>query len=81
MLWYHCWVGHATYGDLEVDKLLGKCTHLVVEAELIVADLLGSEDKVALTLLGSIENDLVARSRHNVVDIKRTTGLDLHQEN
>lgn len=66
-----------THGNLEVDKLLGECAHLVVEAERVVANLVRSEDKVTLALLLAVQNDLLVRGRDGVVDIKRATGLDL----
>lgn len=43
-----------TYGDLEVDHLLGEGGHLIVEAEGVLADALGSEDKVTLALLCAV---------------------------
>lgn len=63
--------------DLKVDELLGERGHVVAEAEAILADLVGGEDKVALSLLDTIEDDLVVRSGHLVVNIERTSGLHL----
>jgi hypothetical protein len=46
--------GVSTNRNLEVDKFVGKGTHLIVEAELVVPNLVGSEDEVALPLLFAI---------------------------
>jgi hypothetical protein len=61
------------YRDLKVDKLLGVGAHLVVEAELVFANLLGREYKVALPLLLAVQDVLPIRTRHPVVDIERAT--------
>lgn len=70
-----------TYGNLEIHHLLGKCRHFVVEAELVLADALGSEDEVTLALLGAVLDDLAAGRGHGEIDIEGTAGLDLHQVN
>ena len=44
--------------DLEVDHLVGKGTDAVVEAETVLAGLVGGEDKVALAFLGAVEDGL-----------------------
>lgn len=67
----------ATYIDLKVDIFLGKGAHLVAEAERVVTSLLGSESKVTLALLFTLKDNLAVGALHNVVDIERTTGLDL----
>lgn len=67
----------ATDSNFEIDKFLGKCAHLVVEAERVVANLLRGEDKVALSLLFALKDDLSTGSLDKVIDIKRTTGLNL----
>lgn len=66
-----------SYGNLKVDEFVGEGAHLVVEAELVLANDVGVEDKVALALLLAIEDDLLVRAGDNVIDIERTTGLDL----
>lgn len=63
--------------DLEIDKLLGEGTHLVIEAERVIADNVGGEDKVSLSLLLTVHDDLAIGTLNNVVDVKRTTRLDL----
>lgn len=70
--------GGDTHRNLEIHHLLGKCRHLVVEAELVLADALRRENKVALSLLRPVYDDLVARRGDGEVDIERTTGLDLY---
>lgn len=86
MGWFSCHVlsatryAAATDRNLKVHKLLGKCAHLVVEAERVVADLLRREDKVALSLLFALQDDLSARALDSVVDIERATRLNLWQQ-
>lgn len=69
-----------TYGDFKVHELLCKCAHLVVEAEAVLADLVGCEHKVALALLRAIEDDLLwaaigARADNRVIDVERAARL------
>lgn len=71
----------STYGDLEVDELLGEGTHFVVEAERVVTRLLRCKDKVSLSLLLARENDLAVRALNLVIDIERTAGLHLDHPN
>jgi len=66
-----------TYGNLEIDKLFGKCAHLVAEAKRVLANLLRRKSKVALALLFALQDDLVLGSLDKVVNIKRAAGLDL----
>src|SRR5699024_8260371 len=65
----------ATNRNVKVDVFLGKRAHLVVEAERVLAGLLGRKDKVAAPLLFALENDLATRALDDVVDIKRTARL------
>ncbi len=64
--------------NLKVHHLLGKRRHLVVEAERILARLVGREDKVALALLLAVHDLLVAGALDGVVHVKRTASLDLY---
>ena len=63
--WF-CWlcgvslVTGATYGNLEINHLLGERRHFIVEAELVLADALRREYEVALSLLFFSSDDLVA---------------------
>jgi hypothetical protein len=66
-----------SYGNLKVHHLLGECRHLVVEAELVLANALRCEDEVALALLGTVQDDLAAGRGHGEVDIEGAAGLDL----
>lgn len=71
-------IGRAgTYGDLEIDHLLGESAHLIVEAEAVFAHVKRCEDKIALSLLGAVENDFVCGADNRVVDIERASGLHL----
>lgn len=45
-----------SYSNLEVDKLLSKRGHFVVETESIFAEVICSEDKVALSLLFALRD-------------------------
>lgn len=71
----------STYSDLEINKLLGECAHLVVEAEAVLADLVGSEDEVALSFLRSVKDDLLLAAigtwaHDRVIDVERTARLN-----
>ena len=70
------WPG-GTYGDLEIDHLLGKRAHLIVEAEAVFAHVKRCEDKIALSLLGAVEDDFVCGADNRVVDIERASRLHL----
>lgn len=69
------WEG--THSNLEVDKLFGECAHLVIKAEGVNAIHLGCEDEVALAFLLALQDHLAIGTLHDVIDIKRTTGLNL----
>jgi hypothetical protein len=74
------WSWESAYGNLEIDQLFSKSAHFVVEAKSVLADLVGCEDKVALTLLGTIEDNLLisavaSGSDDRIIDIKRSTRL------
>jgi hypothetical protein len=66
-----------TYSDLEIHKFLRKSTHLVIETELIFARLRSCEHEVSLSLLLSIHYDFVLWSDDLVVDVERSSCLDL----
>lgn len=69
-----------TNSNLEVYKLVRDGAHLVVEAERVVANIVAREDKVSLSLLLSIYNDLARGACDLEVDIEGTSRLDLaHQ--
>lgn len=61
--------------DLEVNHLLGKGGHLVVEAELVLARLGRHEGVVALSLLLLHHNQHLVRALDGVVDVKRPARL------
>jgi hypothetical protein len=67
-----------TYSDLEVHEFLRESAHLVIETESIFARLGRREDKISLSLLLPIHDNLVLRSYNLVVDIKGTPCLDLY---
>src|SRR3569833_1421660 len=69
----------ATYSNLEVDVFIRIRAHLVAEAELILADVVGTEDEVALSLILTIQNDLARGAGNLVIDIERASGLHLHR--
>jgi len=66
-----------TYSDFKVDKLLGVCAHIVGEAELVLSNIIGREDKVSLALLLALNDDPASRAGDFIVDIERTAGLNL----
>jgi hypothetical protein len=59
-----------TYGNFEIDHLLCESAHLVVEAETVFSHIIGREYEIALSLLGSVEDDLVCGTDNRVVDIE-----------
>ena len=58
------------YGNLEIDHLLRKRAHLVVEAEPVLSRLFRREHGVQLAFLGALHDDLVVGTGDNVVDIE-----------
>ncbi len=66
-----------TNRNLEVDEFVRVGTHLVVETELVVANLSCRENKVAPTLFLSVHNDPVSRACDLVVYIEGTSRLHL----
>lgn len=68
------------YCDFKINKLLGKCAHIVVKAESVLARLFRREDKVALSLLLRAHDDPISRTDNAVVDIERAPRLDLLKE-
>jgi hypothetical protein len=48
------WLWLRTNRNLKIDHLFGKCGHLVVETEPVLADTLGRKDKVALAFFGAV---------------------------
>lgn len=65
------------YCDFKINKLLGKCAHIVIKAESVLARLFRGEDEVALSLLLRTHDDLVSRTDDAVVDIERASRLNL----
>jgi hypothetical protein len=60
----------STNSNLKIDVFLGKCAHLVVEAERVLSNQLRSEDEVALSLFFALQDDLSAGTLNEVVDIE-----------
>ena len=79
MTWFSGWFSSwfALDHDVEVDELLGERAHVVLEAEGVFADVVCSENVVALALAYAIEEDLVVGVLHLVVDVEGTTSLNL----
>ena len=69
----------STNSYLEIDVFVCVCAHLVAEAELVLADLVGGKDKVTLALVLAIGDDFTAGSCDFVVDIERPSGLHLSE--
>lgn len=70
-------MAESTYSDFEVNKLLCKCAHLVVEAESVFSRLARGEDEVSLSLLFPIHDYLVRRSRDFIIDVEGASCLNL----
>ena len=65
------------YRDLEIDHLLSKGGHLVVEAEPVFPDFVGREHEVPLSLLGAFHDDLLIGADDRVVDVEGAPCLHL----
>lgn len=59
-----------TYSYFEIDKLIGDGTHLVVEAERVVTNIVASEHKVSLALLLAVGDNLARGSSDLEIDIE-----------
>lgn len=68
-------VGRVVVTQLEINHLLCKCRHAVVETELVLADLVGVEHVVALSLFLLAHNDLAVWRLNVVVNVKGPTRL------
>ena len=73
--WLAAWL--ALDHNVEVDELLGEGGHVVLEAEGVFADVVGSEDVVTLALAYAVKENLVVGILHLVVDIEGASSLDL----
>lgn len=67
----------STYRNLKIHHLLREGAHLIVEAELVLPDLVRREHEVTLSLFCPIQYNLLAGAYHRVVDVERAAGLDL----
>lgn len=67
-----------TYSDLEIHKLLRERAHLVIKAEFVLPRLQRREDEVTLALLFPVQDDLLVRARHLVIDVEGTACLNLY---
>ena len=65
--------------DVEIDKLLCECRHVIFEAKGVFSGDIGGQNKVSLTLLLAIKDYLVTRVSDFIVDIERTSRLHLHR--
>jgi len=75
--WRGCVIGMKTYSYLEIHSLIRYRTHPVVETKSILADIVRGEDEIALTLFLAVDDGLVARPDHAVVDVEGAAGLYL----
>lgn len=69
------------YRNFEVNHLLGKSAHIIIEAEPVFARLLRRKHKISLAFLLGVHNDLVPGAHNAVVDIEGTARLDLDSPN
>lgn len=67
------------YRDLEIHHLLRKGAHLVVEAEAVLALVVGREDEVTLSLFGAVQDYPVAGAGNCVVDVEGAARLYLRK--
>jgi len=68
------------YSNLKIHRLLRDRAHLIVKAETVFPDLVGGENKVALSLLFAFEDDAVARADDAVVDVEGASYLYLRSK-
>lgn len=68
------------YCDFKINKLLGKCAHIIIKAESVLARLFRGEYEVTLSLLLRAHDDLISRTDDAVVDIERASRLNLPKE-
>jgi hypothetical protein len=68
---------HKTYGDLEVNHLLGKGGEFVVEAEAVFTRVVGGEDIVSLALFGAFHEGALVGADDRVVYIEGPSRLNL----
>lgn len=66
-----------TYSDLKVNQLFGKGTHLIVEAESVLANIIGGENKVSLPLFGTFHHGPFSWTYDLIIYIEGATRLDL----
>lgn len=59
-----------THSYLEIHKFLGECAHLIVETEPVLPNLSSREDKVSLSLLLAVHNNLLVGADDFIVDIE-----------
>ena len=62
--------------DVDVDEFVGKCAHIVLEAEGVFPDSVGREDIVSLALALYIEDDLITRLLYLKVNVKLSSVLN-----
>lgn len=65
------------YRNLKIHIFIRDRAHLIIEAELVLANLIGRKHKVPLSFGLSIEDDLVVWTGDYVADVKGAAGLDL----
>ena len=65
------------YSDFKINHLLGKSTHIIIEAEAVFACLLRCKHKISLAFFLGVHNDLVTGAHDAVVDVEGTARLDL----
>lgn len=66
-----------SYRNFKIHRLLRKCAHVIIETKPVFALLFRRKDKIPLSLLGRFHNDLAIRGDDAVIEVKRSTGLDL----
>lgn len=72
--------GGGRYSNLEIDQLLRKRAHLIIEAKPILPGLRGREDKIPLPLFLVVHDDFLVRAHDAVIDVEGAARLDLWGE-
>ena len=60
------------YRNFKIHHLLGKGTHLVVEAKSVFPLLFRCEDKITLSFLCTVHDGFAIGTNHAVIDVKGT---------
>jgi hypothetical protein len=67
------------YGDFKVYEFLGECRHIIGEAKRVFPGSLRGKHEIALSLAFAVEHDLLIVVFNRVINVERSSRLDLPQ--